>query len=121
MNQHLHPQNIKADSKSEVRKPWSFLVPLDSIQNVTIFPPQNIHCKRKKKGGVEGSKIFLLCFSCLSCSQSIFITTFLTIKLKKKIIIPTVGSESINWWMFHRESTLVLDLDKAEWVGGAAC
>lgn len=121
MNQHLHPQNIKADSKSEVRKPWSFLVPLDSIQNVTIFPPQNIHCKRKKKRGGGGIKNILALLLLLELFTIDFYYNISNNKIKKKIIIPTVGSESINWWMFHRESTLVLDLDKAEWVGGAAC
>lgn len=29
-----------------------------------------------------------------------------------------VASEHRNWWMFHRESGLVSDLDKAEWVWG---
>lgn len=39
----------------------------------------------------------------------------------KKIIILTVRSECRNWWILHRECDLALDLDKAEWVGGAGC
>lgn len=121
----VHRTREQTSSWQGSQKVTSFQVCFDNVKNVTISPPQNTHCKNvlKKKKKVQArtmqgsKKKKVLPLSSWAVLQLFFVIKFLTITLKK-IIILIVASEHRNWWMFHRESGLVTDLDKAEWVWG---
>lgn len=121
----VHRTREQTSSWQGSQKVTSFQVCFDNVKNVTISPPQNTHCKnvfkkKKKKSKLErfrDQKKKVLPLSSWAVLQLFFVIKFLTITLKK-IIILIVASEHRNWWMLHRESGLVSDLDKAEWAWG---